>query len=510
MDALKWIILAATAILSLVLLVALGPWNTPAQDRPPPTSTPTPISTSTPPASQPGAAALVVNGQPVAREEFEAAYAQLIENYIRFYQQYGQDFSQQLQGERGARYQLELRSQLVDTLVRQTLVQQEIQSRGIQAPAAEVEAAFQSQFAEVLSQNELTEDQADEILKRQGSSLVAFKEDLRRQVEQDLLQTKLKQTVAGPIAVTDETILQYVKTERDRYLEALAQAEPATQSEALGYYQLYQDEFLQLHARHILIRVEEDAPQEQVRQAQERIEALKAQLEEGADFAELAKSFSEDPGSGAQGGDLGFFGRGQMVESFESAAYALPVGQVSAPVRSPFGFHLILVEETRVQPFEEVFGQVQQQLTQERREAALETLLAKATSGDGESLARIKAAAQEDYVEQRRDQLFEVWFGVIEQTARTEIRMPLVAAFRLEAADLDAAIAAYEQIQAQGLVEDPYLDFYLCQLYPRRYEQTQRSIRELEAKSSLTPEEAQVLQALRANLPQFQAQAQGC
>ncbi|HEY5596476.1 MAG TPA: hypothetical protein VIL47_04355, partial [Candidatus Bipolaricaulota bacterium] len=89
-------------------------------------------------------------------------------------------------------------------------------------------------------------------------------------------------------------------------------------------------------------------------------------------------------------------------------------------------------------------------------------------------------------------------------------RMPLVAAFRLEAADLDAAIAAYEQIQAQGLVEDPYLDFYLCQLYPRRYEQTQRSIRELEAKSSLTPEEAQVLQALRANLPQFQAQAQGC
>src|SRR3989304_10342924 len=99
MDALKWIILAATAILSLVLLVALGPWNTPAQDRPPPTSTPTPISTSTPPASQPGAAALVVNGQPVAREEFEAAYAQLIENYIRFYQQYGQDFSQTLQGE---------------------------------------------------------------------------------------------------------------------------------------------------------------------------------------------------------------------------------------------------------------------------------------------------------------------------------------------------------------------------------------------------------------------------
>lgn len=502
MDALKWIILAAAAVLSLVLLVALGPWNASPHDRP--------IPTLPPPVSQPDSAALVVNGQSVSREEFEAAYAQLIENYTRFYQQYGQDFSQQLQGEQGAHYQLELRSGLVDTLVRQTLVQQEIQSRGIQVSPAEVETALQSQFAEILSQNELTEEQADEILKRQGSSLVAFKEELRRQVEQDLLQTKLKQAVAGPIAVTDETLLQYVESERDRYLETLVQVEPVTQAETLGYYQLHQDEFLQLHARHILIRVEEGAPQEQVRQAQDRIEALKAQLDEGADFAELAKTFSEDPGSGAQGGDLGFFGRGQMVESFEAAAYALPVGQVSAPVRSPFGFHLILVEETRVQPFEEVLEQVRQQLTQERQEAEVGALLAKARSGDAESLARVKAAAQKGYVEQRQDQLFEIWFGVIEQTARTEIRMPLVAAFRLEAGDLDAAIAAYEQIQVQGLVEDPYLGYYLCQLYPRRYERTQQSLRELEAKPSLTSEETQALQTLRANLPLFQAQAQGC
>ena len=72
-----------------------------------------------------------------------------------------------------------------------------------------------------------------------------------------------------------------------------------------------------------------------------------ARLQGGADFAEVAAAESEDPGSKARGGDLGTFGRGEMVPEFERAAFSAPVGRVVGPVRSPFGWHLIQVMERR-------------------------------------------------------------------------------------------------------------------------------------------------------------------
>ena len=74
--------------------------------------------------------------------------------------------------------------------------------------------------------------------------------------------------------------------------------------------------------------------------ALKEIEDLKAQLDDGADFAELARANSDCP-SGSQGGDLGSFGRGAMVPEFETAAFALEVGEVSGPVETDFGYHLI-------------------------------------------------------------------------------------------------------------------------------------------------------------------------
>ncbi|WP_323015953.1 peptidylprolyl isomerase [Devosia sp.] len=107
-------------------------------------------------------------------------------------------------------------------------------------------------------------------------------------------------------------------------------------------------------ASHILVEKEEDA------------KAIKAELEAGADFAALAKEKSIDPGSGAQGGDLGFFSRGMMVPAFEEAAFALTEpGQVSDLVQSNYGWHIIKLTETRMSApptFEQVAGQIQQQL----------------------------------------------------------------------------------------------------------------------------------------------------
>ncbi len=89
-------------------------------------------------------------------------------------------------------------------------------------------------------------------------------------------------------------------------------------------------------AAHILVATKEEA------------DKLKADLAAGADFAELAKANSTDTGSGANGGDLGWFGLGMMVKPFEDAVVAAKVGEVNGPVQSEFGYHLILVKETRV------------------------------------------------------------------------------------------------------------------------------------------------------------------
>jgi peptidyl-prolyl cis-trans isomerase D len=135
----------------------------------------------------------------------------------------------------------------------------------------------------------------------------------------------------------------------------------------------------QRRASHILLKVEASAPPAEVERVRRRAEKLLAQARGGADFAELARAHSEDPGSAAQGGDLGFFGRGAMVAEFESAAFALPAGQISDLVRSSFGFHIIKVtgeQPAGVVPFEEArlgieralqFQRVQEEMTRRAR-----------------------------------------------------------------------------------------------------------------------------------------------
>ncbi|MBX3574531.1 MAG: peptidylprolyl isomerase [Mesorhizobium sp.] len=108
----------------------------------------------------------------------------------------------------------------------------------------------------------------------------------------------------------------------------------------------------EIRARHILVKTEEEAKE------------IIAKLDGGADFEALAKEKSSDPGSGANGGDLGFFSKGQMVPEFEAAAFALePGAYTKTPVKSDFGFHVIKLEEKRTQPpvaFDEVKDQIRQ------------------------------------------------------------------------------------------------------------------------------------------------------
>ncbi|KAB2874585.1 MAG: peptidylprolyl isomerase [Bauldia sp.] len=127
----------------------------------------------------------------------------------------------------------------------------------------------------------------------------------------------------------------------------------------------------QVHASHILVKTEDEA------------KAIVAELDKGADFAAIAKEKSLDPGSGAKGGDLGFFGRGAMVKPFEDAAFGLEVGSYTKiPVESDFGWHVITVVETRKEPpptFESEAQRIQQDLIRATFEKAIEGLRSAAT-----------------------------------------------------------------------------------------------------------------------------------
>jgi peptidyl-prolyl cis-trans isomerase C len=105
----------------------------------------------------------------------------------------------------------------------------------------------------------------------------------------------------------------------------------------------------EVHARHILVETEDEA------------KAIEAELKKGADFATLAKAKSKDPGA-ADGGDLGFFTKDQMVPEFSAVAFTLEPGKISDPVKSQFGWHIIKVEEKRnrkAPPFEQVKPQIE-------------------------------------------------------------------------------------------------------------------------------------------------------
>ncbi len=176
------------------------------------------------------------------------------------------------------------------------------------------------------------------------------------------------------ITPTDSDINQYYQqhqldlAEPERlklhYLElSVAQLGAALQPDEAALQALYQemkDKFgtpEQRHARHILLTLAADATPEQVAQVQQQLEALRQQLTQGGDFAVLAKQHSQDPGSASQGGDLGWFGKGAMDAAFEAATFSLQPGEISAPVRSAFGWHLIQLQEVRpeqVKPLEEV------------------------------------------------------------------------------------------------------------------------------------------------------------
>jgi peptidyl-prolyl cis-trans isomerase D len=154
----------------------------------------------------------------------------------------------------------------------------------------------------------------------------------------------------------EQRVIRYLVVETDELRRSL----PVEDEELLEYYEEHKDEFLQgeqANARHILIQVAANASEEERAEAELHANGVATIARSGADFGELAAKHSDDTGSAGNGGDLGWFGRNEMVSEFDEAVFSAKPGEIVGPIRSQFGYHIIRVDAFRPEhqrAFEEV------------------------------------------------------------------------------------------------------------------------------------------------------------
>jgi peptidyl-prolyl cis-trans isomerase C len=153
-----------------------------------------------------------------------------------------------------------------------------------------------------------------------------------------------------------------------------------------AFYKEHADQWMEAKGRHILVRFQ--GSRVPVRDGQKdltdaealaKAKELRAKIVAGAKFEDVAKAESDDVGSGENGGDLGTFAPGQMVEEFDKAAFEIPVGTVSEPIKSQFGYHLILIESRGAKKFDDVRAEIEQAVRPEMGGKAVDALKAKTT-----------------------------------------------------------------------------------------------------------------------------------
>jgi peptidyl-prolyl cis-trans isomerase C len=166
---------------------------------------------------------------------------------------------------------------------------------------------------------------------------------------------------------------------------AITKESKPSDEELHKYYDEHKNDFEQVQARHILIRFQGSSlpvkpGQKDLTDAEALTKAqdIRKKLVAGGDFAAIAKEESDDSGSGAAGGELGLFRHGQMVPSFETAAFALKEGEISDPVKSQFGYHIIQVEAHKSKTFEEAKPEIEQRLAPQVAQKTLEDMVKKA------------------------------------------------------------------------------------------------------------------------------------
>lgn len=245
-------------------------------------------------------AAARVNGEEISQLRLE-----------RYFAEYLEDQGRAVGSIRNPKAYKQLRKAALDALIDRELLWQEAVKRGVVISDAEVK------------------DQVDQTRQAMGGAEV-----FARRLED---------------AGFDEAgYIEYTRRElaARQVFNDLTQASEPDEKQVRAFYEEHGDQMNrpeEVRARHILVKVAPDADASTVEAARLRLNAMKDSIDAGADFASVARSGSEDA-SASEGGDLGYFPRGRMLPEFEAVAFALAPGAVSEPVRTPVGWHLILLE----------------------------------------------------------------------------------------------------------------------------------------------------------------------
>lgn len=274
--------------------------------------------------------AAVVNDVEITVEEVDE-YAD-IDHMLRELYQTNQEFAQLLMStEYGLSVLNEYRRGQLDELITRELLLGEAEKKEIELSEEEKQEIFEEQLMQMEREYGVTEQQILEDLQQMGiNSLEEYKEMFFDANEEIFILGKLKDEVVEDIDIKEEELRDYYEDHKVDY---------------------EQEE--QVKASHILVEDEEKA------------QDIMDKIDEGEDFQELALEYSTDPGSAERGGDLGFFGRGRMVPEFEEVAFDLEVGEISEPVESQFGYHIIKVtdeKEAQLTPFEEVRDEIERDI----------------------------------------------------------------------------------------------------------------------------------------------------
>jgi len=267
----------------------------------------------------------VVNGSVITRADLDREVSRVRQRLVRM----GKSLSDsQLR---------EAEKKILESLINRELLYQESKAKGIQVE----EAALNEQLKRLKERFPSEEEFKNTLIVMNLS-----KADIKSQIERDL------------------TVQQFIDIQ-------FAEKVTVSGKEPKAYYDSHKDSFRQpeqVLASHILIKVEPQADGSKKAIARKKIEEIQKKVRKGEDFASLAKAFSQCPSS-AKGGDLGYFGRGQMVKPFEEAAFALRSGEVSGIIETRFGYHLIKVIEKKPKStigYEETKDKISQYIKQQK------------------------------------------------------------------------------------------------------------------------------------------------
>ncbi len=346
-----------------------------------------------------------VNGEDILMESYRLAHANMLDNYK---QMFGGQIPE------GFLDRIDIKQQVLNGLINETLIRQAASEMGILVSDIEVQNIILNIPA--FKHNGVFDQRLYERSLRGARLTPAVFET---QVRQRLLTDKLKALLGSGLAVTEaeardhyifeneEVNLSYVlinaseceaevnATKQDltfwyeshsenymtepqiklRYL-ALNESDiddaNVTNLEIEAYYKDHRNEYEvneRRRARHILLKISEGADEDSVEEIQKKAKKIRDRIENGEDFANLAKENSDDAGSAENGGELGFFSKGMMVKPFEEAVFSMKEGEVSKPVLTRFGWHIIELEEiepARVKPLAEVKNSIATRLKDQK------------------------------------------------------------------------------------------------------------------------------------------------